>query len=556
MPNNAGCRVSMRLSLLTSFNSAVRASWMQSARLFFSGSQASQPDQQNFRSLDMTTRREFLIHSAQGGVAATLLPAMSINAAADTGNGIDELVDQASSEFAENLEQLRAETGVTGASFAYYDGQTLHTAVAGMRNSVTRDPVTADTVMHVGSITKVMNATLVMQLVDEGRITLDDPLTKHLPEFRLRDMQALERITCGMLLNHTSGIDGEWLPEYGPDQERIVDTIHRCADLGQLFAPGEETSYNNVATVVAGYLAQQLFGESWYTLVKSRIYEPLGMQHALVYPLDVPRFRASIGDLTDASTGELVQTRRPFLAPSFAPAGSTQMASAVDLVTFALALLNGGVGTNGNRILSEESARRMMEPSAEFVPVGPSVNKVGLGWMIFPGGVVGHGGGGPGVRANLFAHPASGRAAALLTNCDKGLALLSAFLDPIVQSWTGIKPSKPSRQSTASGPVDVAPYLGVYENNVDRYIITSIESGLALRVIDKIGTYDNSAQDVPATSLFPVGNDTFEGEARRPGGADMVIRFVRPGPEGQMKFLATATHLLARVATTPGESSA
>jgi CubicO group peptidase (beta-lactamase class C family) len=498
----------------------------------------------------MSTRREFIECVAKVGAAAAALPLLPKAMAADSTTPANSQTDTAANEYARSLELARAAAGVTGASFAYYDGKTLHTAVAGMRNSVTRDPVTVDTVMHTGSITKVMNATLVMQLVDEGKIALDDPVPKHLPEFRLRDMQALQLITCRMLLNHTSGIDGEWLPEFGPDQERIVDTIHRCADLGQLFAPGEEVSYNNVATVVAGYLAQKLRHESWYTLVKSRIYEPLGMQHSLVYPLEVPRFRASIGDLTDAATGELVQTKRPFLAPSFAPAGSTQMATAMDLVTFARALMNGGVGTNGNRILSAESAKRMMEPTAEFVPIGASADKVGLGWMILPGDVVGHGGGGPGVRANLFAHPASGRAVALLTNCDKGAALISAFLDPILQSWTGIKPSIPQ---TTIGPVDPAPYVGIYENNVDRYIISSIDGGLALRIIDKIGTFDNSDQEVPATSLFPVGNDTFEGKAGRPGGADMAIRFVRPGPDGQMKFLATAFHLLARVVTRPGE---
>ena len=130
-----------------------------------------------------------------------------------------------------------------------------------------------------------MNTTLMMQLVDEGKIALEDPVLKHLPELRLRDMQALKRITCAMLVNHTSGINCDWLPEYGPDQERIVDSINRCADLEQLHAPGEATSYNNMATVIAGYLTQKMRGESWYTLVKKRIYEPLGMRHALVDPI-------------------------------------------------------------------------------------------------------------------------------------------------------------------------------------------------------------------------------------------------------------------------------
>jgi len=491
----------------------------------------------------MSTRRDFLQQTI--GVAAAVGPAGQLAEAADTGSRAKSSSDDAAIRYAQYLEAARVATGVTGASFAYWDGKQLHTAVSGVRNSVTNDPVTVDTVMHVGSITKVMNTTLLMQLVDEGKIALEDPVLLHLPELRLRDMRALKRISCAMLVNHTSGMNCEWLREYGPDQERIVDSIERCADVGQLFAPGEETSYCNMAPVVAGYMAQRLRGASWYTVVKTRIYEPLGMRRALVDTLDVPRFRASVGDVTDTATGKLVQTTRPFLAPSFAPAGSTQMTSASDLITFTRALIGAGVGTNGTRILSEASARRMMEPTAEFVPIGPSVTKVGLGWMITSGGVIGHGGSGPGVHSQLYAHPASGRAVALLTNCDKGEALISAFLDPIVESWGAVKPSKPRRQT---GPVDPKPYVGIYESNADRYIVTAREGGLALRTRDLIDTYDNSANaDSPATDLYPLGNDTFEGRDTLPGGSDIAIRFVRPDSGGRMRFLASWDRLLARV---------
>lgn len=483
----------------------------------------------------MSNRRDFLRRTA--GVAAAALPLGQSASAADSQLEPKSATD----DYTRRLDAARIAAGVTGASFAYWDGGRLHIAVSGLRNSVTRDSVTVDTVMHVGSITKVMNAALLMQLVDDDTIALTDPVVKHLPQLRLRDTQALKRITCGMLLNHTSGINGEWLPEYGPDRERIVDAVERCADLDQLYAPGEETSYCNLATVIAGHLTETLRGQSWYTLVKARIYEPLGMHHALVDPLEVPRFRASIGDLTDSATGKLVQTTRPFLAPSFAPAGSTQMTTAADLVMFARAMINGGVGTNGTHILSAASARLMMEPTAEFVSIGASSLKVGLGWMISPGGVLGHGGGGPGVRSQLYAHPASGRAMALLTNCDRGEALKRAFLDPILESWTGLKASRPHR---LNGAVDPEPYQGSYENNADRYVVTAREGGLALSTLDKLSTFDNSKQQRPATALYPVGNDTFEGISA--SGSEVAIRFVRPDARGQMRFLASGDRLLAR----------
>ena len=220
------------------------------------------------------------------------------------------------------------------------------------------------------------------------------------------------------------------------------------------------------------------------------------------------------------------------------------MTTAADLVMFGRTLISGGVGTNGTRILSQASAKHMMEPTAEFVPIGNTVTKVGLGWMIDPGDVVQHGGGGPGVRSQLYAHPASGRVMALLTNCDRGEDLQATFSLPIVQSWTGIRPSKPRRQTS---PVDPKPYVGVYENNVDRYIVSARDGGLALRMQDKISTFSNSVDgESPASDLYPLGDDTFEGKDPWPGGSEITIRFVRPDSSGRMRFVAGEDRLLPR----------
>ena len=490
---------------------------------------------------EMATRREFFRHSA--GAIATAALAGGTAGQAETGSNPVSLPANAPKDYAAKLHAAREAIGVTGASFAYWDGTTLHSATSGLRNSVTRDPVTTDTLMHLGSITKVMNAALLMQLVDEGRVALDDPILKHLPDLRLGDMKSAARITCRMLVNHTSGIDGAWLPEYGPDQERIVDTVDRCAALGQLFPPGAETSYNNVATVIAGYLVQKVRGRSWYRLAKEKIYDPLGMRHALVDPLDAPRFRVSVGDLTDAASGKLVQTTRAFLATSLAPAGSTQMASAIDTVAFARALINDGVGPNGNRIVSARSARTMATPSAAFAPIGAWADEVGLGWMIQPGGVLSHGGSGPGVRSKLYAHPPSGRAMALLTNSDNGDQLIETFMDPIMRSWTGISPVEPPVDGR---PVNLAPYVGVYEDIADRYRVDREADGLALRTADKFLTYDNSSDDKPPFFLEPIGNDTFRARADTPPADQRTIRFLRPRPDGKMQFVSSWGKLMAR----------
>ena len=136
-------------------------------------------------------------------------------------------------------------------------------------------------------------------------------------------MDALRQVTVGMLVNHTSGIDGEILPDFGPDRERIVDAIPRFQDMGQIHAPGADLSYCNTATVLAGYLCQELKEESWYTLVEKQIFEPLEMEHSAVQPVKQMLHRHSTGHYIDAETGEAYRSSQQFLPLSFAPAGAT-----------------------------------------------------------------------------------------------------------------------------------------------------------------------------------------------------------------------------------------
>jgi len=449
-----------------------------------------------------------------------------------------------SSDYAMQLRDALTVTRVTGASFAYWDGTTLHAATAGVRNSVTGDAVTADTIMHIGSISKVLNTVLMMQLVDDGLISLTDPIMRHLPELRLKDESALPKITCAMLVNHTSGIDGMILPDYGPDRERIEDAIDRCSGLDQLHPPGGGPSYCNVGMVIAGYLTQKLRGESWYTLVKRRIYEPLGMNHAIADLTDLPRFRHSIGDLTDPAIGSVTQTARAFLPLSFAPCGTTLMMTATDLVIFARSLIIGG--SKQNRILSNDACAQMAAPTVAIE--NPANCHWGLGWMILPGGLLHHTGGGPGVASSLYVHAASGRVAALLTNCDQGHALRRLIVEPIVASWTGHADPTPKQYA---GTHNAEAYVGVYENHMLRIEILLIDAELKFQLKAKARIYDNSPlvgqSSAPDHSLRPVGDDVFDG-TMLPGIPRTSVRFSKPDIGGRMQELQFMLHLFRRTA--------
>ncbi len=441
------------------------------------------------------------------------------------------------------LAEAIARYKIAGASVAVFRDGKLETAAAGVANLTSGVEMTTDTVMHIGSITKVMNATLVMQLVDEGLVDLDAPLRTYLADFRVADREATERITIQMLLNHTSGIDGELTPRAEPDQERIVDAIDRIARMGQVHVPGADTSYCNPATVLAGYLAQRLLRRSWYHLVMERIFQPAGMAHAVVLPEDALLHRASVGHFLDPATGTQTRTSFAFLPQSYAPAGATAMMSAADLVTFARAHLDDGVAPNGRRILSEASARRMRVKTSSYQ--GPGVAEYGLGWMLAGNDVVSHGGGGPGILSSLFVHPPSRTAVAVLTNSAHGALLFEPIVGPVLKTVAGADLPGADvaalAQRATDAPVDPAPYAGQYENVAMVVRIIPHDRGVAITSRPKFKIYDTSSlEESPPAPLRPIDDGRFALGAGAVG-------FVNREPDGRYRHLAMGGRLIRRV---------
>ena len=428
---------------------------------------------------------------------------------------------------------------VPGASAAVFRAGRWEVAAAGVTNVTTGVGITAETVMHIGSITKVLNATLVMQLVDEGRVDLAAPLKRYLPDFQVADRDATERITVEMLLNHTCGIDGDFFPDAGPDAGRIEDVIPRIARQDQIYAPGAELSYCNSGAVLAGYLAQRLLGKSWYTLVEERIFKPLELRHSVVQPADTLLHRASVGHFLNED-GANLRTSFAFLNPSFAPAGTTAMLSAKDLATFALAHVNDGVGPNGHRLLSAVSARRMRMQTAAWRGVGGG--GFGLGWMT-DRRILSHDGGGPGIVSFLFVDPAAKTVAAVLTNAAHGGPVLNDITAPLYEA-AGAKPFQAEAEEVAKRAtatrVDPRPYVGDYESTVVVLRVVPHEEGIALRVRMKMLFYDGDTLDEsPPFPLRPMGDGHFASDQH-------FVTFLNPGADGRMQHAASRRRLHKR----------
>ncbi|HEX7774898.1 MAG TPA: serine hydrolase domain-containing protein, partial [Parvibaculum sp.] len=239
------------------------------------------------------------------------------------------------------LEELTPRYGVPGAVLAVWADGALSEAATGVVNIGTGVAATADTLFQIGSITKLYTAALCLQLVEEGKLALDEPIRRWLPDFRVGDERVSAQLTLRHLLTHTSGIEGDYFVEAGRGEDRIARFVGMLGELGQVHAPDAMFSYCNIGFVIAGRLIEVAGGAGWDKAIRNRIAKPIGTPMFSTLPEQAIRYRTAIGHL--GQPGALGVTPIAYLAQSNAPAGSMPMATARDVVTFARTLMAGGL---------------------------------------------------------------------------------------------------------------------------------------------------------------------------------------------------------------------
>jgi CubicO group peptidase (beta-lactamase class C family) len=175
--------------------------------------------------------------------------------------------------------------GVPGASLAVTkNGKIIRSAQAGVVNINTQVPVTPDAVFQIGSITKPMTATLIMQLVDEDLLDIDQPIVRYLPEFQVLRTNVSQSVTCREFLCHISGISGDFFVESGRGDEAMKRFIDKCTAVPNVFERGEMMSYCNLGFAVMGRLIEVLRRAPFDQVLADYLFKPLGMKHAFADP--------------------------------------------------------------------------------------------------------------------------------------------------------------------------------------------------------------------------------------------------------------------------------
>jgi CubicO group peptidase (beta-lactamase class C family) len=318
---------------------------------------------------------------------------------------------------------------VAGAAIAWMKDGAVTSAAAGVTNMNTGVETTPDTLFQIGSITKVYTTTLIMQLVDEGRIDLDAPPSKYLPDLRFGDAASAPAITVRQLLTHTSGVDGDFFDDHGRGDGCVERYVAACGGLPQLSRPGAMHSYCNAGFVVLGRIIEVLTGMGWDMALKERLLKPLGVTHTVTLPEDALRYRTALGHMFDASLA-MIPSPQWTMARSAGPAGATPNSTVADLLAFGKMHMDGGVAQDGARVLSEESVRAMQAPQFALPETpGEGAAHWGLGWMLFDWGgrrVIGHDGGTIGQMSSLRLLPEERFGVAILTNASPTGGLLTS----------------------------------------------------------------------------------------------------------------------------------
>jgi CubicO group peptidase (beta-lactamase class C family) len=442
--------------------------------------------------------------------------------------GIDE-------QFRHRTAALRIPGAVLGID---NDGEVVELA-HGVLNRSTGVEVTTDSLFQIGSVTKAFTATLVMQLVDEGRVDLDAPASTYIPGLRFG-----QGATVRQLLTHTSGVEGDFVDDFGRNDDAIERYVDACAGLEQIVAPGHLYSYCNAGYVVAGRLVEVLTRRPYHVALRERICEPLGLSRTVTLPEEAILHRVAVGHIPELPGTDPKVATVWAMPRSQVPAGSTACSTVGDLLAFARMHMGGGGG-----VLSDTSRRAMQQPQQPVPSAVPGLRtSVGLGWHIaeWQGRAeVAHTGSTLGQAACLSMIPERRIAVALLTNSLSGIVMLKPMLDDLYRDLAGIEPAPLPAAPETPAPIDLSLYTGTYRRRGQT--ITVEAQGDRLRVATRAaGSMSQVLPELPALTLAALDDETFAGPGYAPG-MDVAVHFSDRDPAGRYRLILHGWRVARRV---------
>ena len=285
------------------------------------------------------------------------------------------------------------------------NGEVLLEDAWGRADREARIPNTLDTKFRIGSMNKMFTAVATLQLVEAGKLELDDTLGEHLPDYPNEDVAS--KVTVRHLLTHTGGTGDIFGPEFELNRsslEELDDYVALYGARGLRHEPGARHEYSNYGFILLGVLIEAVSGESYYDYVRDNVFRPAGMTSTDSLPEseDVPK--RAVGYMKPFSGGDY-WTENHITLPVRGTSAGGGYSTVGDLMRFAEALESG-------ELISKETLAEATSPQAEQYGYGFGVQGEG------PLRSYGHGGGAPGQNGELRVFPELGYVVVGLSNLD------------------------------------------------------------------------------------------------------------------------------------------
>jgi CubicO group peptidase (beta-lactamase class C family) len=328
--------------------------------------------------------------------------------------GKAELATELQANLTQSLAEDPTATGLSSAIFAP-DG-TVWQGFAGLANRETNAPVDENSLFVIASTTKPMVATVVLQLVDEGKLKLTDTVSQWVPDLA-KDIPNTDRVTIRELLGHRSGIRDYLVePQFGEDGMNPAllsreysgkDLLAYIKDKPALAQPGQSSSYSNSNYLLLGEIVEKATGTNLATQLRSRIFEPLGMNqsfYAAQEPVNEGYLTRGYADINGDGQNDILNR-----SLVLGGADGAVVSTALDTAKFAQALFQG-------ELLAPETLQRMIQDSfpeslANSNGTVPDFQSSRIGLGIFSlqykevGQVLEHGGDTFGWKSEMFYRP-------------------------------------------------------------------------------------------------------------------------------------------------------
>ncbi|MGW3095122.1 serine hydrolase domain-containing protein [Streptomyces sp. NPDC001102] len=350
------------------------------------------------------------------------------------------------------VEAKAMELDIPGAAVAVWaDGQELF-ACHGVTSIDNPLPVDPHTLFVLGSVTKTFTATAIMRLVETGRVDLDAPVRRYVPELRLPDEESAARITVLNLLNHTAGLDTRMVFDSGDGDDALAREVAKMAEVALVGPVGGRASYSQLGYNLLGRVIENVTGQTYEAAVAALVLEPVGLVDSVFTAGQAITRRFAVGHnlsegkLKVAGTWKDTRGNNP---------GGGLVSSVSDQLRWARFHLGGDAVT-----------RRMQEPTAELH--GSTLgDALGLAWFLRDvDGVrtVGHGGSANGQFADLLLVPERDFAVVAVSNAgpDSGLEFNQAVVHWALEHYLGLVERQ--HQTLPYDPERAREITGQYEN--------------------------------------------------------------------------------------------